>query len=68
MYCVIYSYIGKVKDMLDIRQDVLYISFLNYMKYNCLENEEEEVDEQAGLRLKELSQGHRPSGRGRTGF
>lgn len=32
--------------MLDIRQDVLYISFLNYMKYNCLENEEEEVDEQ----------------------
>lgn len=31
--------------MLDIRQDVLYISFLNYMKYNCLENEEE-IDEQ----------------------
>lgn len=32
--------------MVDIRQDALYINFLNYMKYNCLENEEEEVDEQ----------------------
>lgn len=46
VYCVIYPYIGRIKETLDIRQDALYINFLNYMKYNCLENEEEEVDEQ----------------------
>lgn len=32
--------------MLDIRQDALYINFLNHTKYSCLESEEEETDEQ----------------------